>query len=375
MLKSSAFIEINTEHLKHNVQILSSLLPSKCKLMAVVKANAYGHGDAIISHQLHKLGIDTFAVANLAEGIHLRESGITGDILILGYTLPKEASTLAHYALTQTIIDSSYAKELNSYQIPLKVHIKLDTGMHRLGESYHHFDNIKDFFQLPNLQITGTFSHLCMADSPFAEDVAFTQRQISHFLETTHWMTKNHYNPGKIHIQGSYGILNYPDIPCDYARPGIALYGAFSCGNDRLHSKINLKPVLSLKARIASIRQICAGETVGYGRAYHATNPTTIATVTLGYADGLPRNFSNEENYVLVHGKMAPIIGRICMDQFMIDITGIDEVHTGDIITIIGSDGTQRILAESIADHCGTITNELLCRLGERPDRVILASA
>lgn len=375
MSKSNAFIELNIEHLKHNVQILSSLLSSDCKLMAVVKANAYGHDDVIISHQLQKLGIHTFAVATLAEGIHLREAGITGEILILGYTLPKEASTLSHYALTQTIIDFSYAKELNDYQIPLKVHIKLDTGMHRLGESYYHFDKIKDFFQLPNLEITGTFSHLCVADSTLADDVAFTKQQISHFLETIHWMRKNHYNPGKIHIQGSYGILNYPQIPCDYARPGIALYGAFSCENDRLHSKINLKPVLSLKARIASIRKISAGETVGYGRSYHAIHPTTIATITLGYADGLPRNFSNPENYVLVHGKIAPIIGRICMDQFMIDITNIEEVHTGDIITIIGSDGTQRILAESVADHCGTITNELLSRLGKRPDRVILASA
>lgn len=167
------------------------------------------------------------------------------------------------------------------------------------------------------------------------------------------------------HIQASYGIVNYPDLPCDYARAGIALYGVLSNNNQTL-IRLDLRPALSLKARIAAVRQLSAGEGVSYGREYIAASDRTIAVVTAGYADGIPRTFSDNGAYVLIHGQKAQVVGHICMDQFIIDVTGIGTVKANDIVTIIGKDGNEQIRCEDFAEQCGTITNEVLCRLGNR---------
>ena len=371
-IKGRAWTEINLNNLSNNVKEFRSILPENCKLMAVVKANAYGHGDIRISKELNKMGVFSFAVATLSEGVELRRNGIKGEILIFGYTHPQDFKLLVKYHLIQTVVDLEYARILNSYGRKLPVHIKIDTGMHRLGENYNNISGLETIFHLNNLIIQGTYTHLSAADSLTKEDTVFTKAQIEHFYKTVQALADNGYNPGKLHIQSSYGVLNYPDLSCDYARIGIALYGVLSSAYDKTRVSINLKPVLSVKARIVMTKTIEQGEPGSYGRTFMAPEERKIATVTIGYADGIPRNL--EAGYVLVKGYRTPIIGRICMDQLMVDITDIPDVEPDDIVTVIGTDGTNQIRAEEIAGNSGTITNELLTRLGNRLKRIYISN-
>jgi alanine racemase len=365
-----AWAEIDMDNLRHNVKQLQQILPDDCRLMAVVKSNAYGHGDIEISRVLNKIGLGAFAVATLSEGMELRRHGIKGDILILGYTHPDEASLLVKYDLAQTVVDSDYAEMLNSTGMRIKVHIKIDTGMHRLGESDDSLVNIDRTYQCRNLIVDGTFTHLSSADSLEASNVAFTKQQIQKFYKTLEHLESLNCSPRKVHIQSSYGILNYPDLDCDYARVGIALYGVLSKENEPTKIRADLKPVLSLKARVVLTKEIKQGESVGYGRNFIASQDTRIAVLCIGYADGIPRNLSCGRGYVLLKGRRAAIIGNICMDQLTVDITGIPDIQQGEIATLIGRDGDDEITAEHVASQAGTITNELLSRLGSRIDRV-----
>lgn len=362
-----AWIEINLTNLIENVKELKAVLPSNCTLMAVVKANAYGHGDIRVARELNKTGVYSFAAATLAEAVDLRRSGIKGEILIFGYTHPQDFKYLVRYDLIQTVVDYEYAQTLNSYGRPVSVHIKIDTGMHRLGENYNNVSNLAAIFRLENLRIKGTFTHLSVSDSNAPEDISFTGTQIAHFYDTVQKLKDLGFDPGRLHVQSSYGVLNYPELECDYARIGIALYGVLSSARDSVKVKIPLKPVLSVKARIVMTKSIEKGDAVSYGRIYSASGDRKIATVTIGYADGIPRNL--EDGYVLVKGRKAPIVGRICMDQLMIDVTDIPETQPDDIVTIIGTEGDASIRAEEIASKSGTITNELLTRLGNRLNR------
>ncbi len=362
-----AWIEINLTNLIENAKELKAILPKDCTLMAVVKANAYGHGDIRIARELNKNGIYSFAVATLAEAVDLRRSGIKGEILIFGYTHPQDFKYLVKYDLIQTVVDYEYAQTLNGYGRPVSVHIKIDTGMHRLGENYNNVSNLAAIFRLENLRIKGTFTHLSVSDSNVPEDISFTGTQITHFYDTVQKLKDLGLDPGRLHIQSSYGVLNYPQLKCDYARIGIALYGVLSSARDSVKVKIHLIPVLSVKARIVMTKSIEKGDAVSYGRIYSASRNRKIATVTIGYADGIPRNL--EGGYVLVKGRKAPIVGRICMDQLMIDITDIPETEPDDIVTVIGTEGDVSIRAEEIATNSGTITNELLTRLGNRLNR------
>ncbi|BCJ95014.1 membrane bound serine racemase VanT [Anaerocolumna cellulosilytica] len=368
--KSRAWLELSINNLHHNVQVLTSLLPHNCHIMGVVKANAYGHGDIRVSRELNKMGISTFAVATIAEAIHLRKHKIKGDILVFGYTHPKDFKYLVKYNLTQTIVDYDYARTLSTFGSRIKVHIKIDTGMHRLGESFENLHNIEEIYHLAGLKITGIYSHLSVSDSYLEADITFTQTQISSFFNTMDKLEEKGIDTGKIHIQSSYGLLNYPELACDYARIGIALYGVLSAPDKMLKEKVSLKPVLSLKARVVTVKSIKKGETVSYGRDFTAPDTMVIAVVSIGYADGIPRNLNNGS--LLIKGMKAPIVGRICMDQLMIDITRIPNIGQDDVVTIIGTDGQLTITAEEVAAECGTITNELLSRLSERLKRVFI---
>lgn len=365
-----SWIEINLDNLTYNVQALRKVIPPECNIMAVVKANAYGHGDVEVAKHLNKIGINFFAVATIDEGIHLREHGVKGEILVLGYTAPQRTGELVHYGLSQTVVDLEHAKEINDFGTPAQIHIKVDTGMHRLGESYGHVSEITQMFQYENLKIEGIFTHLCVADSLQIRDVKFTKRQIQRFYHLLEALREQRIEIPKTHIQSSYGILNYPELKCDYVRPGIALYGALSSPGDITKLQLPLRPVLALKTRVAKVRMIETEESVGYGRQFIAHAAMKIAVLPIGYADGLPRNLSSVGGYVLIHGYRAPIIGRLCMDQLMVDVTEIPDVKQGDIATIIGRDGKEEILAEQIASSAGTITNELLSRLGGRLERI-----
>lgn len=364
-----AWKEIHYENLKYNVDILKSLLPRGCEFMAVVKANAYGHGAVSIASYLNHLGIHAFAVATVQEGVDLRLHGIQGDILVLGYTSPHQVHLLTTYDLIQTAADCAHAHALNeAAYYPVKIHIKLDTGMHRLGERSDHIQELASLFSCQNLQILGMYSHLCVADSQKMEDILFTKLQISAFFQTVEQLKEQGLNPGKLHLQSSYGVLNYPDLPLNYARFGIAMYGCYSSPEPELMNRLPLRPVLSLHARIAVIKELRPGETVSYGRNFRAETPMRIATVTIGYADGLPRSLSNQQIPVLIRGQKAHIIGNICMDQMVVDVTQIPDARPGDIVTILGTDGPHTLHTEDLAEAAGTITNELLCRLNLREE-------
>lgn len=360
LLTNRAWVEIDLNNLAHNINEIKKIIPKSTKIMAVVKANAYGHGMTIISKKLEKIGINDFAVATLKEAIDLRKSGIRGNILILGYTYINDLKYAIKYDLIQTIVDYEYATNISKLDLDskLKVHIKINTGMNRLGESYKNIDNIKSIFKINNIDIKGMYTHLCVSDSEYLDDINFTNNQINNFYSLVNKLKQDKFNIGKIHIQASYGILNYPEINADYVRPGIIMYGVYS-NNNKTKIKLNLKPVLSLKARVTSIKEIDVSESVSYGRIFKANKPAKIASVSIGYADGIPRELS--DGIVKINNKFTKIIGRICMDSLMIDISNID-VKVGDIVTLIDND----IKALDIAQKLNTITNELLSRLGNR---------
>lgn len=368
--RGRAWIELDGTALAQNVDYLRSLLPGGCRLMPAVKANAYGHGAAWVATELNRLGVDAFCVACIAEGIALRNAKVKGEILILGYTDPEDFRLLAHYRLTQTIIDYEYAEELAHAGIVLHVHIGIDTGMHRLGIRCEEIENILAVFEMKNLIVDGMFTHLCTCDSPLPENTAFTECQIQAFYRVAEILEEQGIPCPKLHLQSSYGLLNYPGLNADYVRAGLALYGVPGSIKDLALFKNNFTPVLSLKARVSSVRTLYAGESAGYGLAFTAEKDMRIAALSIGYADGLPRELSCGRGFVLLHGCKAPVIGRVCMDQTLVDISGIPQTSAGDIAVLIGTSGETEITAVQLATQCGTITNELLSRLGERLARV-----
>lgn len=367
--KGRAWIELNMGNLKHNIEEFRRLLPFDCALMPAVKANAYGHGAALVAKALQEQGIQAFCVASVAEGVQLRLSGIKGEILVLGYTHPAEFNDLVAFNLIQTVVDGDYAKQLQNDGRRFTVHVGIDTGMHRLGVRWDHIEQIVEIFQMPNLKVAGLFSHLCVSDGNSVQERTYTMEQIHHFEYVTEELHRQGFQNFKCHLQGSYGILNYSQCCFDYARAGIALYGIYSAKNDRTKASVDLKPVLSLKTRVESIRMLYHGEGAGYGLTYNAQGNRIIAALSIGYADGVPRELSNC-GYVLCNGRMAPVIGRICMDQMLVDVTDIPQVKAGDEAVLIGKSGDLQIQAEEMAQWAGTISNEIVSRLGERLERV-----
>ena len=365
------------EALKNNVTFLKNMLPAGCELMPAVKAQAYGHGAVIITKQLETFGIDSFCVACVDEAVELRKAGVKGMLLVLGYTHPREWDLLSKYGITQTIVDFEYAVRLNDYGIrnhrKFHVHVGVDTGMHRLGERSENIDGICSIMDMKNLKVDGIFTHLSADDSLKKKDVEFTLKQVDEFEKLKKELTERGYILPKTHISASYGVLNYPKLGGDYARVGIALYGVLSTAQDEEAWKDKLFPVLRLKARVSSVRELNNGECAGYGMAFTARKDMKIAALSIGYADGLPRELSQGRGYVLIAGKKAPIIGRICMDQTIVDVSDIACVKSGDIAVIIGRSGDECINASQLAEESGTITNEILSRMGARLKRTISA--
>ncbi len=367
--KGRAWIELNMEHLKHNMEQFRSLLPPDCDLMPAVKANAYGHGAVLVSKALQAQGVKSFCVASAAEGAMLRRNGITGDILVLSYTHPEQFDDLISYHLIQTVVDGDYARQLKRDGRRFTVHVGIDTGMHRLGERWDHMEEIVKIFRIPNLKVTGIYSHLCVSDGKDGRDRAYTLEQIHHFEYVAEELHRRGISGFKCHLQGSYGILNYSELCFDYARAGIALYGILSGKNDKINASVELKPVLSLKARVESVKMLYQGESAGYGLTYSAGKNQKIGVLSIGYADGVPRSLSNR-GQVLCNGKPAPVIGRICMDQMLVDLSDIEQAAPGDEAVLIGKSGDLEIRAEDMAGWAGTISNEILSRMGERLERI-----
>ena len=367
--KGRAWIELNLNNLAHNAAQLKRLLPDSCALMPAVKANAYGHGADTIARALERMGVTDFCVASVSEGIALRNAGITGQILVLSYTSPYQFSELRRYRLTQTVIDYDYARQLHAFGKPIAVHVGIDTGMHRLGERFDHPEKLLEIWKFKNLNITGVFSHLCAADGTSKAEKEYTKKQIQAFNHSISFLKQNGCSGFKTHIQSSYGVLNYPSLEYDFARVGIALYGCFCTPHDQTAADVTLRPVLSLKSRIECVKQLHAGESVGYGMSYTATKDIRIAAVSIGYADGIPRGLS-EHGYLLIRGVKAPMIGRICMDQLFADVSHIPSVSAGDEAVLIGTSGNETLTAGDLAECAGTISNEILSRLGNRLERI-----
>ncbi|MGM0839059.1 MAG: serine racemase VanT catalytic subunit [Bacillota bacterium] len=367
-----AWAEIDLTSLDHNVKALTHVISGESELMAVVKANAYGHGSVDVAKRLEQSGVRHFAVAEIDEGIELRSRGIHGEILILGYTPTHRLDDLIDYDLTQTVVNADDGERLQAFGKIIKVHVKIDTGLNRLGEQYDHTDRILSIYKQKNLQVHGTFSHLAAADSLLDRDVSFTRAQYKRLQTTAEHIRANGYDPGRLHILNSYGILNHPDMHLQMVRPGIALYGVLSTADNPVKSDVTLLPVLSLKARVSRVNEINAGVPVGYGLSYTATRDSVIATVSIGYADGIPRHLSEKGGAVLIRGRRAKIIGKISMDQLSVDATDIKDIRQGDTVTLIGQDGAETIKAEAIAAMTGTITNELLSTIGARVKRRLM---
>ncbi len=366
-----AWIQLDMKALAENVAFLRSLLPEGCRLMPAVKADAYGHGAVPIARELNRLGVDAFCVATIAEGISLRRAGIQGEILILGYTPPEDLPLLVRWQLAQSVVDYPYAEQLARSGLKLHVHVAIDTGMHRLGIRCENIEDIAAVFEMGNLSIDGMFSHFSASDSPDDVSRAFTKAQADAFYQVVEILEAQGFPRPKLHLQASYGLLNYAHLESDYVRAGIALYGVHSCAENASISRHKLSPVLSLMTRVISVRMLYAGDSAGYGMDFTADRDMKLAVLSIGYADGLPRELSGGRGYVLIHGHKAPVIGRICMDLTLADISKIPQTQVGDIAVVIGRSDRAEITAEEIASQCGTITNELLSRLGPRLERVI----
>ena len=369
-----AFAEINLTNFKHNIDVINNMLDDDCEIVGVVKANAYGHGAVQVASYFESIGIKHFAVACISEAIELRKSNIKGEIIILGYTPVCQKDELIKYDFTQALIDSKYAQELSELPGVVKCHVALNTGMNRIGENRDNIENIKSIYKMKNLDITGIFSHLCRADSEAEEDILFTRKQIENFDYIIEKLKEDKIDLGEVHLQNSYGITTYREVHRDLARPGIILYGVPCDPSDEILCKLpeneQFRPTMSLRCKVAMVKDVPAGENIGYGNNFTTTTPMKIATITIGYADGFSRAVSKKDFKVLVNGQYGRIIGNVCMDQTMIDVSNIDDVKEGDIVTLFGQDGDNYLPVNQLSKLSGTITNETLSCIGSRVERV-----
>jgi len=367
--------EISLDNVRENYNLIKEKT-GDVKLCCVVKADGYGHGAAALASLYESLGADYLAVSNIDEAKELRDNNISLPILILGYTPAENARELFELDITQTVYSLEYAKLLNDmcekYNLKIKVHIKLDTGMSRIGFMCQEFprdDNsineIKETCSLKGLVPEGIFTHFCVSDS--GEDGReFTKKQFDSFKYTVNSLKENNISFEIVHCSNSGATLDYPETYCNMVRAGIILYGLQPspvCGKTAA-----LKPVMSMKTVIAHIKTIEKGATVSYGRTFTADKRLKIATVPVGYADGFIRAYS-KYGYMIINSKKAPIIGRICMDQTMIDITDIPDVNIGDEVLVFGSGEHGERTADDLAKSADTINYEVVCTISKRVPR------
>jgi len=365
-----AWVEIDLNALKNNYKAIEKAAGTK--VIPVVKADAYGHGVAPIVKALQDNGADMFAVSNALEAIELREAGIKGDILVLGYTPADAVALLVEHNITQCVYSLDYAIALSrnatSISKNVNVHLKLDTGMGRIGFDCRKDDSdisgIVSALRLEGLNYTGVFAHFSVADSNCEDDVLFTNSQYARFCNTLKKLKSEGFDFEFKHCCNSAGLVKYSDMALDGVRAGIILYGLSPSCDVKAN---DVTPVMSMYSVVSMVKDISKGDTVNYGRTYKAQEKRRIATISAGYADGIPRLLSNK-GYVLIKGKKAPIVGRICMDQFCIDVTDIDGVEVGDIVEIFG----RNISVDIVADTAQTINYEIVCGISKRIPRIVV---
>ncbi|MBR3768798.1 MAG: alanine racemase [Clostridia bacterium] len=370
--------QINLDAIDNNILQIKSLLSPGTLLCATVKADCYGHGYAFTAEALGEAGADWFSVSNLAEALQLRRVGIVKPILILGYTPPDKARELVYNDISQAVYSSDYALELSreAQKIGVKVnaHIKIDTGMSRIGFLYHDsvldaeiIDEVADICALPGIYPEGIFTHFSSADTTDGE--LLTRLQYELFCTAADSLKQLGIEFSIRHCSNSAAILNYPEMNFDMVRAGLILYGHYPSKNAR--HRIKLLPVMELKTVISMVKKIPADTPVSYGGTYVSDSERVVATVPIGYADGYPRRVSNKM-YMLVNGKKAPVLGNVCMDQTVIDVTGIEGVHAGKQITVFGYDNGAYLSVDEIAQNAGLINYEILCGLSRRVPRVYI---
>lgn len=365
--------EVNLDNLSHNMTTLRRGLPEGCRFLGVVKADAYGHGAVPVSRELQRLGADYLAVSNYEEALQLRRAEIQLPILILGYTPPEFAREEAALSITQEVHSLEYGKELAAALagtgLKLTIHMKVDTGMSRLGffayDRPETVEELSELAALPELYPEGIFMHFAVSDTPSQD--AYTQMQHQRFMDLVQALRQRGIVPKIVHCANSGATIAYPQFAHDMVRPGIATYGLDPSGD--LRGMADLRPLMSLKTTIAAIRPFGPGITVSYGRTYTTPENRVLAVCPIGYADGLPRRLSGNLTFLL-RGRRVPVVGRICMDMCMVDITEVPEAQVGDEVTVVGTDGGETITWDDWADQLGTISYELVCGINKRVPRL-----
>ena len=362
---------VSLDAIRENIKKGKSLLQSGTKLMAVVKADAYGHGAVPVARAVDDL-VDAFAVAIPEEGVELRKAGITKPILVLGYTAPEMAELAIRYDITMAVFQSETANAYDAIAGRLGkkalVHIKVDTGMSRIGYlcTEESAEDAAQIATLSHVEVTGMFTHFAKADEL---DKTFAKNQLKKYLEFSEMLEKRGVTVACRHVCNSAGIIDIPEGNLDMARLGIAMYGMYPTDEVTME-RYPVTPAMELKTHISMVKTLPAGVGIGYSGTYVTEKETRIATIPVGYGDGYPRGLSNAGR-VLIHGKSAPIRGRICMDQCMVDVTDIPEAKQGDVVTLMGRDGEEFISAEEIGATVGNSFHyEVVCDIGRRVPRV-----
>lgn len=372
LIRQRAWVEIDQAALVHNVQQFRQYVGPKTNLMAVVKADAYGHGAIRVAQTALQAGADWLAIATLGEGIELREAGITAPILLLGgINSPEEIEAIAHWRLQPTLCSPEQAQLFNDILAKLgkvlPVHLKLDTGMTRLGTPWLQAVNFLGLAQsLPQLQLASLYSHLATADDP---NTATMLQQQQRFETAIASLRQAQLPIPQLHLANSAATLHGPAWHYDMVRVGLGLYGLYPAPH--LGDRLDLKPVLTVRAKITQIRTIPPGTGVSYGHQFVSEETMPMGVVGIGYADGVPRNLSNQLE-VLLRGQPVRQIGAITMDQMMVDLRGIDNPQVGEVVTLIGQDGDRQITADHWASTLGTISWEILCGFKHRLPRILV---
>ncbi|HDI3055969.1 TPA: alanine racemase [Clostridium botulinum] len=366
----AVWAEIDLDNLQHNLKQIKKICGNK-EIIGVIKANAYGHGSMEIAPTLLENGVSRLAVAVLSEAMELRMSGVKEPIMILGYTPWALGDMLLDNDIEQSVYSYNDALELSKIAVLkrkiLKIHIVVDTGMGRIGflPTKESVEDVYKISKLPNIEIEGVFSHFSSADESDKDYTLYQMNKYNAFINKLE--EKNIQVPIK-HIANSAAIIDLENTHLDAVRAGIIMYGYYP-SNYVLRNNINLKPVMSLKTSIVHIKKVSSGEYISYGRTFKTKRESIIATLPIGYADGYNRLLSNKGK-VIVNGKLAPVIGRVCMDQCMIDVTFIENLKVGDVVTIMGEENGVSYTAEDIASQIGTISYEVICNVNKRVPRV-----
>ncbi|MEB3288850.1 MAG: alanine racemase [Leptolyngbya sp.] len=372
-----AWVEIDLEALRHNVRQFRGWLGPGAQLMAVVKADAYGHGAVMVAQTALQGGASWLGVATVPEGIELRTAGIQAPILVMGaVNSPEEMQAIARWRLQPTLVMPKQALVFSdtlsrlAAARPVEVHLKLDTGMSRLGfPAAEAVEFVRFVRQLPHLKISSLYSHFATADSP---DSAIMGQQHQRFEAAIAQLEEHHLRPPRLHLANTAATLADPALHYDMVRVGLGLYGLYPAPH--LQSVLDLKSVMQVKARITHLKDLPAGTGVSYGHSYVTDRPIRMAVVGIGYADGVPRILSNQMQ-VMIKGQLAPQIGTITMDQLMVDVTHLPNLQEGDVVTLLGHDGLHRITPDDWAAQTQTISWEILCGFKHRLPRIAVGQS